>query len=81
MTFAGSIFPKFDTRLDRSAALEHPTFMTAVLALWDKGLDTSEISRALFEHEHVVAFVLRIGREERRERSLFNTQQAPAAQG
>lgn len=66
MRFAGLAPPKHDTRHSKETALEHPTFLTSVMALWDKSLDTNEIAKAMFEHEYVVAFCLRIGRERRR---------------
>lgn len=63
--------PKFDTRLSRDAALAHPTFLQTVMALWDKGNDTNEIARVLFENEEVITFCVRIGREQRRESAAF----------
>jgi hypothetical protein len=55
-----------DTRLTKEAAIAHSGFIPRVMALWDEGLDTSEIARRLSEHEYVVASCVRIGRERRR---------------
>lgn len=59
--------PKVDTRMSCADAVSHPTFTLTVLALFEKGYDTKDIALALFEHEYVVAFALRLARERRAE--------------
>lgn len=41
-------------------------FITAVMMLWDRGLDTATIADKTFECEAAVARALHIGRERRR---------------
>lgn len=71
MTRLASPIPRTDPRLSIDAALAHPTFMQAVMELWDRKLDTAAIAAALWERECVIAFCVRIGREQRRERSSW----------
>jgi hypothetical protein len=41
-------------------------FIERVMAFWDDGQDTEQIAGKMFEHEHVVAWAVRVGREQRR---------------
>lgn len=57
--------------MTRDDALAHPTFVSTVLALWDKGLDTAQIAGALFQREAVVAYCLKLGRDARHNDGAF----------
>lgn len=71
MRFDGFSPPRIDPRLTKEGAVKDPTFITSVMALWAKGFDTHRIANVLFEHEHVVAYALRIGRERRRGQEAY----------
>lgn len=58
---------KTDTRLSKEAAIEHPTMLQTIMGMWDLGWDTKSIADKLFEHESVISFCVRMGREQRRE--------------
>ena len=55
------------------------------MALWDQGYDIHQIVITMFEHEHVVAFALRIGLERyarvmRGEPAMITNGTSPASQ-
>lgn len=49
-------------------------FVAECLRLWDRGFDTNDIARILFQYESVVETAVRIGRERRRKEDLDNAE-------
>jgi len=68
MTVRPPTFPGKGTRWRMSAheVAENDQFIEQCLKLWDRGYDTAEIAKLMFQPEHIVETAARIGRERRR---------------
>lgn len=56
--------PRADPRVTVTTA--GAAFVARVMRLWDQQMDTRAISLTMMERESVVAWAVRVGREERR---------------